>query len=128
PPDGLTAWVARADLAEGIARLMLKGDHAGETLLLTGPQGLDFRAIAELASAIVGRRITRQVVDPQAYLDMLVARGIPKPVARSLVSGFASRAKGELAKVDPTLEEILGRPLLTVAEVLPAMLVAATRA
>jgi NAD(P)H dehydrogenase (quinone) len=128
PPDGLTAWVARADLAEGIARLILKGGHEGETLLLTGPEGLDFLAIAELASAIVGRRITRQVVDPRAYLDMLVARGIPKPIARSLVSGFASRAKGELAKLDPTLEELVGRPLRTVAEALPALLAAATPA
>ncbi|MFI4975237.1 MAG: SDR family oxidoreductase [Caulobacterales bacterium] len=128
PPDGLTAWVARADLAEGIARLMLTGGHEGETLLLTGPEGLDFRAIAALASAIVGRRITRTVVDPGAYLDMLVARGTPKPIARSLVSGFASRANGELAKVDPTLQELVGRPLRTVAEALPALLAAAAPA
>jgi NAD(P)H dehydrogenase (quinone) len=69
--------------------------------------------------------VTRTVVNPPAYLDMLVTQGIPKPVARSLVSRFASRAKGELAKVDPTLEEIVGRPLRTVAEVLPALLAAA---
>jgi NAD(P)H dehydrogenase (quinone) len=128
PPDGLTAWVARADLAEGIARLMLKGGHEGETLLLTGPEGLDFQAIAELASTIIGRPITRRVIDARVYLDILVARGLPEPIARSLVSGFASRAKGELAKVDPTLKEIIGRPLRTVAEVLPALLAAAAPA
>jgi NAD(P)H dehydrogenase (quinone) len=128
PADGLTAWVSRIDLAEGIAQLMLDGGHTGETLLLTGPEGLDFRAIAEIASAISGRRITRHVIDARAYLDMLVAGGIPKPIARSLVSGFASRAKGELAKVDPTLKEIIGRRLRTVAEVLPALLAAATPA
>jgi NAD(P)H dehydrogenase (quinone) len=125
PPDGLTAWVARADLAEGIARLMLKGGHEAESLLLTGPEGLDFRAIAELASAIVGRRITRRIIDVRAYLDLLAASGVSKPIARSLVSGFASRAKGELAKVDPTLREIVGRPLRTVAQVLPALLAVA---
>jgi NAD(P)H dehydrogenase (quinone) len=128
PADGLTAWVSRIDLAEGIARLMLDGGHTGETLLLTGPEGLDFRAIAEIASTISGRRITRHVIDARAYLDMLDAGGIPKPIARSLVSGFASRAKGELAKVDPTLKEIIGRPLRTVAEVLPALLAAAAHA
>jgi NAD(P)H dehydrogenase (quinone) len=125
PADGLTAWVARADLAEGIARLMLDGGHAGETLLLTGPEALDFRKIAEIASAIVGRRMTRRVIDERAYLDLLVERGVPKPIARSLASGFASRAKGELAQVDPTLKEIVGRPLRTVAEVLPSLLAAA---
>lgn len=128
PADGLTAWVARADLAEGIARLMLDGGHAGETLLLTGPEALDFQAIAEIASAIVGRRMARRVIDDRAYLDLLIERGVPKSIARSLVSGFASRAKGELAQVDPTLKEIVGRPLRTVAEVLPSLLAAAAPA
>ena len=110
PADGLTAWGSRIDLAQGIGRIMLDGGHTGETLLLTGPEGLDFRAIAEITSAISGRRITRHVIDGRAYLDMLVAGGIPKLIARSLVSGFASRARGELAKVDPTLKKIVGRP------------------
>lgn len=122
PPDGPTAWVSRADLAEGIARLMLGGGHEGETLLLTGPTALDFREIAEIASRIIERPITRRVIDNQTYLDRLVAGGIPKAVARSLVSGFASRAAGELSDVDLTLKETVSRPLRTIAEVLPSLL------
>ena len=53
PPDGPTAWVARVDLAEGIAGLLLRGGHQAETLLLTGPEALDFRQIAEIASLAV---------------------------------------------------------------------------
>jgi uncharacterized protein YbjT (DUF2867 family) len=128
PTDGPTAWVSRIDLAEGIARLLLAAGHDGETLLLTGPEALDFRQIAEIAGAITGRRVARKVIDDHAYLERLVRAGFPKPVARSLLTGFASRAAGELAQVDPTLGKILARPLRTVAEVLPSLLAAAVPA
>jgi len=124
PPDGRTAWVSRVDLAEGNARLMLGGARQSETLLLTGPEALNFREIAEIASAIVGRRIVRQVVSAETYQNGLVTRGVPASLARSLATGFASRAAGELAAVDPTLREIVGRPLRTVAQVLPSLLAA----
>src|SRR5205807_1164986 len=42
PPDGPTAWVSRIDLAEGIARLLLKDAPLPESILLTGPEALDF--------------------------------------------------------------------------------------
>jgi NAD(P)H dehydrogenase (quinone) len=125
PPDGPTAWVSRVDLAEGIARLMLGGGHHGEALLLSGPEALDFVQIAEIASTIVRRPIVRRVISGEAYQQALVARGIPAPVARSLATGFASRAAGELAAIDLTLSGIVGRPLRTVAEALPSLLAAA---
>jgi uncharacterized protein YbjT (DUF2867 family) len=127
PPDGPVAWVSRADLAEGIARLMLGGGHAGESLLLTGPEALDFEAIAAIASNILGRRITRRVIDGPAWAQAMIARGAPAPVARLLQTGWISRAAGELAQVDPTLGEIVGRPLRTVREVLPALLAKAVQ-
>jgi NAD(P)H dehydrogenase (quinone) len=128
PTDGPTAWVSRIDLAEGIARLLLAGGRDDETLLLTGPEALDFRQIAEIAGTITGRRVARKVIDDHVYLEQLVRAGFPQPVARSLLTGFASRAAGELARVDPTLGEILARPLRTVAEVLPSLLAAAVPA
>jgi uncharacterized protein YbjT (DUF2867 family) len=127
PPDGPTAWVSRADLAEGIARVMLSGGYGGEAPLLVGPEALDFRRIAGIASAIVRRPIVRRVISGEDYQQALVAAGFPVVVARSLATGFASRAAGELAIVDSMLSEIVGRPLRTVAEVLPSLLAKATR-
>jgi uncharacterized protein YbjT (DUF2867 family) len=101
---------------------MLSGGHAGESLLLTGPEALDFEAIAAIASEILGRRITRRVIDGPAWAQAMIARGAPAPVARLLQTGWISRAAGELAQVDPTLGQIVGRPLRTVREALPALL------
>jgi len=122
PQDGPTAWVARRDLAEAIARVMLSGERKGETLAFTGPEALDFSKIAEIASEIVGRGLQRHVVDDEAYINALVSRGLPAAVAASLASGFESRAQGELSKVDPTLERVLKRPLKTVRQLLPTLI------
>lgn len=124
PPDGPVAWVSRIDLAEGVARLILGGGHAGETLLLVGAEALDFDDVAKLASAITGRRIARRVIDGADWAKAMIERGAPPPLARVLQTGFASRAAGELSQTDPTLAVILGRPLKTVREVLPSLMTA----
>lgn len=122
PPDGPTAWVSRIDLAEGIARLLLKDAPLPESILLTGPEALDFAAIADIASRALGRPITRRIISGDRFFAELTERGLPPPLAQSLVTGFASRAAGELAVVDPSLQTLLGRPLRRVADVLPELL------
>jgi len=122
PPDGPTAWVAwvsRLDLAEGIARLLIQEAPLPENVPLTGPQALDFAAIAGRA---VGRTITRRIISGGEFIARLSARGFSPPLAHSLASGFLSRAAGELAATDPALGGLLGRPLRLVVDVLPDLL------
>ena len=122
PADGPTAWVARQNLAEAIARTMLEGRHKGESLALTGPEALDFTQIAKIAGEIIGRAIERRIVSTEAFINALVSRGMPAGAASTLATGFESRAQGELAAVDPVLEQILGRPRQSVHEVLPSLI------
>jgi NAD(P)H dehydrogenase (quinone) len=126
PQDGSTAWVSRVDLAEGIARLLLSKGDLPKTILLTGPEALDFAAIVTIAGRAVGRRIVRRTIPGHEFAAMLVRRGLPPPLAQSLTTGFASRAAGELAESDPALQRLLGRPLRRVSEVLPELLARAT--
>jgi uncharacterized protein YbjT (DUF2867 family) len=122
PPDGPTAWVSRVDLAEGIARLLLQKAPLPESVLLTGPEALDFTEIAKIASRALGHTIIRRTIPGSEFAAHLVERGFPPPLAQSLATGFASRAAGELAATDPTLRRLLGRPLRRVADVLPELL------
>jgi NAD(P)H dehydrogenase (quinone) len=124
PPDGPTAWVSRADLAEGIARLLLqKEEPLPASVLLTGPEALDFAEIATIAGRAIDRTIMRRTVSSGKFGALLVERGLPASLAQTLVSGFASRAAGEVAAVDPALRHLLSRPLRRVADVLPDLLV-----
>lgn len=126
PADGPTAWVALADLAEGIARTLVEpGDDFEEParrLTLTGPKAVDFSEIAELASKVLGRRIERRVTGSGEFVDRVVERGMDRRLGVVLESGFRSRAAGELAAVDPLLGQILGRQLRTVEGELPRLL------
>ena len=122
PQDGPTAWVSRVDLAEGIARLLLAKRELPKDILLTGPEALDFSAIATIAGVAMGRRIVRRTISGNEFAATLVRRGLPSQLAQSLASGFASRAAGELAATDPALQRLLGRPLRRVGEVLPELL------
>jgi NAD(P)H dehydrogenase (quinone) len=122
PPDGPTAWVSRIDLAEGIARLLTQEPPLPQNVVLTGPEALDFTAIAAMASRALGHTIVRRIIPGTEFSASLVERGLPVPRAQSLATGFASRAAGELAEVNPALQRLLGRPLRRVADVLPDLL------
>ena len=87
------------------------------------------RLLTPIASQVAGREV---VVDCQSLwanlLDALPrhgevrfdANGVPEPAADLLVGLFAASRRGEFAAVDPTLERLLGRPPLTVRDVLKA--------
>jgi uncharacterized protein YbjT (DUF2867 family) len=122
PEDGPTAWVSRLDLAEGIARLLLKDTPPPESILLTGPETLDFAQIAAVAGRALDRTIRRRTISGSEFSAALVGRGFSPTLAQSLATGFASRAAGELAVTDPALQHLLGRPLRRVDDVLPELL------
>jgi NAD(P)H dehydrogenase (quinone) len=125
PADGPTSWVALEDLAEGITRV-LAGQDDEETstriLALTGPQAIDFSDVARLATSALRRPVKRTVIESAEFIDRIIEKGMSRPLALVLESGFRSRAGGDVAEVDPLLRKILGRPLRTLEQELPRLL------
>lgn len=119
PEDGPVSWTAHDDLAEAAAiALTDEGRLDGVTPPLTGSAAVDLAGLAAIAADVTGRPIRRTVVSDAQYRDELVAHGVPEPAADMLVGLFAASRQGEFAAVDPTLDRLLGRPPLTVREVL----------
>jgi NAD(P)H dehydrogenase (quinone) len=111
PADGPVSWTAHDDLAEAAAIVLTdEGRFEGPTPPLTGSAALD---LAGLAAEALGRPIRRTVLTDAQYREAL-----PEPVAEMLLGLFAASRAGEFAAVDPTLGELLGRPPLTVRDVL----------
>ena len=111
PADGPVSWTAHDDLAEAAAIVLTdEGRCEGPTPPLTGSAALD---LAGLAAEALGRPIRRTVLTDAQYREAL-----PEPVAELLLGMFAASRAGEFAAVDPTLGELLGRPPLTVRDVL----------
>lgn len=121
PEDGPVSWTDHADLAE-VAALALAGDTRldGLTPPLTASEALDLADIATLASELTGREITRVTVSDEDYRAGMVAHGVPAAQADMLVGLFAASRQGEFAAVDPTLERLLGRPPISMRDVLRA--------
>ena len=113
PADGPVSWTAHDDLAEAAAIVLTEeGRFEGATPPLTGPAAVDLAGLAAVAAELTGRPITRTVVTDAQYRERL------GPVAELLLGMFAASRAGEFAAVDPTLGELLGRPPLTVRDVL----------
>ena len=112
PADGPVSWTSARRPRRG------RGDRPAPTRAastarrppLTGSAALD---LAGLAAEVLGRPIRRTVLTDAQYREAL-----PEPVAEILLGLFAASRAGEFAAVDPTLGELLGRPPLTVRDVL----------
>ncbi len=121
PEDGPVSWTDHADLAEAAAIALTDDDgFDGPTPALTGSEAVDLAGLAAIASEVSGRPIRRIVVTDARYREHLVAYGVPEPAADMLVGLFAASRRGEFAAVDPTLGRLIGRPPLTVRDVLEA--------
>jgi NAD(P)H dehydrogenase (quinone) len=122
PEDGPVAWTALADLARATAITLAKGGLDGITPALTGSEALDLAGVAEIVSEVTGRPIRRVVVSDEEYCSRLVAQGSPESMANLYLGSFAASRQGEFANVDPTLARLIGRPPLTLRDVLKATL------
>jgi len=113
PADGPVSWTAHDDLADAAAIVLAdEGRFEGATPPLTGSAAVDLAGLAAVAAEVTGRPITRTVVTDARYRERL------GPAADLLLGLFAASRAGEFAAVDPTLGELLGRPPLTVRDVL----------
>jgi len=120
PEDGPVSWTAHADLAEATAILMSEDHAETATLDLTASDAIDLHAIAAMVSELTGRALRRVVVSDAEYHAGMVAKGIPEARADMMIGLFAASRRGQFARVDPKLGQILGRAPTTLREVLRA--------
>ncbi len=119
PEDGPVSWTAHADLAQAAALILMdESSLNGLTPPLTGTQALDLADIAAIATELTGRPITRVTVPDEEYRAGFLSSGVPAPRADLLLGLFVASRRGEFAAIDPALEQLLGRPPISVREVL----------
>jgi NAD(P)H dehydrogenase (quinone) len=121
PADGPVAWTSRADLAEAAAALLTAAAPIdGPTPALTASEAVDLRTVAEMLSEGAGRRVTRVVVSDDEFLQGLIDGGVPEPFAQLFMGTYLAARGGEFATIDPTLEQLLGRPPRRIRDALRA--------
>ncbi|PPK86559.1 uncharacterized protein YbjT (DUF2867 family) [Neolewinella xylanilytica] len=119
PEDGPISWTARADLAAADAAILAdSGRIDGISAPLTGTEMYTMSDLACLASEESGREIKLVTVSDEEWLAATEARGVPKIYAQMLLGTFLAARRGDFAVVDPTLENLIGRPPVGMRDIL----------
>lgn len=111
PADGKVSWTAHADLAAADAFVLAnEGRFDGPTPPLTGAEALDMADLAEIASGLQGRPISRKTLTDDDLRARMAARGVPAGAVEIALGLYLASRNGEFAAIDPALEQMLGRP------------------
>ena len=111
PQDGKVSWTAHADLAAAAAIILAdQGRANGPTPPLTGSQALDLADMAEIASQLLGRPVSRTFMSDDDLRAAMAARGARDGAVNIVLGLYRASRDGEFAAVDPALGRLLGRP------------------
>ncbi|MBF4617201.1 SDR family oxidoreductase [Clavibacter sp. VKM Ac-2873] len=106
-------WIDPADIARVVAQVLTEDGHVGRDHVLTGPEALTSRQIAERLSTALGRRIRYVHLPGPVFGLALRAAGADAWLARGLVTQYARVVRDGLDEVramTDTVQEITGTP------------------
>ena len=112
PSDGLITYTSREELGEANARLLLKGGHENEIVLLTANEPLSGADIIKIINEQTNRNIKLAFLSPEDYVKYQTENDIgkkPESFWRSRISWFEGIAKGDANVSNPLMKELLGR-------------------
>jgi len=124
PSDGPVAFTLRAELGEATARLMIRGGHDREIVLLTAQETITFSEIVDLINETTGRRVQFKIVSPQEFVRVNAddVGGKPEGFFKALVSWYDGISKGETSTIDPLMADLLGRDPVSPTEAIRGLL------
>jgi uncharacterized protein YbjT (DUF2867 family) len=107
--EAFVASVHPADVG-AVAATALQGGHAGEDLVVTGPEAASPRDIAARLSAVLGRDIELVALDDDALRNGMLSAGVPEWNVEGLLELYAIYGTGAAAIPTETVGDVLGRP------------------
>ncbi|KAJ5587592.1 uncharacterized protein N7459_003357 [Penicillium hispanicum] len=110
--DGPVAFTLREELGEATARLMIRGGHDREIVLLTAQKSITFSEVVDLINETTGRQVQLKLVSPDEFVAIKAAEdegGKAEGFFRKIITWYDSIAKGEGAITDPLMADLLGR-------------------
>lgn len=112
PSDGPVAFTLREELGEATARLMMRGGHDREIVLLTAQQTITFSGIVDVINETTGRQVQFKLVSPEEFVTLKAATdegGKSEGFFQALTSWYDAISKGETSTIDPLMADLLGR-------------------
>jgi NAD(P)H dehydrogenase (quinone) len=115
--EGRISGAPRAEYAEAAAAVLATDGHAGAVYELGG-DGFTMAEYAAALSAAVGRQISYTDVPQAQFEQILLAAGLPAPLAAALADADRGISEGELYVESSDLEKLIGRAPAPLSEAL----------
>ena len=107
--EGRVGFVDADDIAAVAVHALLDETRPAAELVLTGPEALSYRRVAQIVGAARDRRVAFEPVTPAELAERL-ARTYPLRFAQALAELDALIAAGAEDRVTPDVERVTGRP------------------
>lgn len=109
--------IAADDQGRAIAALLKNPEgHIGTTINLSGPVEMDHEQMAAELSEALGRTIVFQDLPVEEYVQSIREMGVPAYIVQHLDGAMRDYHNGRMAGADNNVEQLTGRPSMTVGE------------
>ncbi|MFB7947953.1 NAD(P)H-binding protein [Kitasatospora phosalacinea] len=108
--DAPVSHIDTRDIAECAEVLLTGPPRPGESFVLTGPQALTDRELADRVARALDRPVGFLPLAPDEVAAALTARSAPPAFAADLAALLREVAAGSLAEVTTAVPDLLGRP------------------
>lgn len=116
--DGRVGAVARDDVADVAAAVLLGTGHDGQTYEVTGPRAFTLAEAARMISAATGTQVAYQAQTLEEAYASRAGYGAADWEVAGWVTSYAAIATGELDVVTDVVERVAGRPATDFAQLL----------
>ena len=116
--DGRVPFIDTRDIAAVAAEVLLHPEaHVGKKYVLTGGAAVGYADVAAAPSEVLGRTVTYRPITMEDARAGLAARGIAAAlIDATLAIASYQKEGGATAVVSPSVQQLLGRPPLTIRE------------
>ena len=106
------------DIAAVAAKCLTGGEHSGQTYELNGPEALTYAELAAKIAKHSGRDVQYVDIPTEKQRKAMLDRGLPEWHADALLDLQAYYVSGKGGKIDGLLEQLIGRPPITMDQFL----------
>lgn len=119
--DGRVASASRADYAAGAAVVLNEPGHEGQVYEFTGDVAWTYDDLASAIGDAIGQAVVYQPVSAAELVTQLTSAGLDAQTAQFVAALDQNIADGLLARVDPTLTRLIGRPTTPLVDALRSL-------
>lgn len=114
--SGKVAAASLDDLAAANVAVLTQNGHENKSYTLSGSEGSSFADIAEALSELSEVNIPYEAISEKAYIDTMVANGLPVLMTDFLLGWVRGINTGEFSETSGDLERLIGRKPMTYKE------------